>query len=177
MAEPIRPASTKTFTKENWIFVPTIASSTLAPTVSEASGATALDISRIIFASSGRPTATTNRVTAERRLGDGALYEAIGTTQYTGGDMLYAMADQATTGADGKKLYEKIPEGTTGFLVNRRGLGRATDVASGQFVNVYPVEFGPSSPATAGDGESAEAAMTVTFAITGPPAFMVAVLA
>jgi hypothetical protein len=177
MAEPIRPASTKTFTKENWIFVPTIASSTLAPTVAEATGATSLDISRIIFASSGRPTATTNRVTAERRLADGAQYEQIGTTTWTGGEMLYAMGDQATAATDPKKLYEKIPDGTTGFLVNRRGLGRAVDVAAGQFVNVYPVEFGPSVPVNAGENETAEAAMSVTFAVTGPPALIVAVLA
>lgn len=177
MPEPIRPASTKTFTKENWIFVPTIASATLAPTVAEATGATSLDVTRILFASSGRPSASTNRVTAERRLGDGSQYEQIGTTTVTGGDMLYAFGDQAVAATDPKKLYEKIPEGTTGYLVNRRGLGRATALAAGQFVHVYPVEFGPSFPVNAGDGETAEAAMTVTFAVTGPPAIEVAVLA
>ncbi len=174
MAEPLRPAPTPTFGKENWVFVPTIASKS-APTATEINGASALDISRIVFASTGKPTQSTNRPTAERRLADTKTYEFIGISNVTGGDMLYAFNPQAASGSDGKKFYEKIPEGTTGFLVQRRGIGRATAVAAGQFVNVYPVQFGPSFPADAGSDESAEAALTVTFAVTDDPALNVAV--
>lgn len=173
MAEPLRPAPTKTFGRENWIFVPTIAS-TSAPTAVEVTAASALDITRIAFASTGKPAQSTTRATAERRLGDTKTYEFIGTSTVTGGDMLYAFADQAAAAADGKKLYEKIPEGTSGYLVQRKGVARATAPTAGQFVNVYPVEFGPSFPADAGDGESAESAMVAAFAVTGEPAINVA---
>ena len=169
MAEPLRPNATPTYGRENWLFVPTIASTT-APTAAEINAASGLDITRILFASTGKPAQSTNRVTAERRLGDTQTYEAIGTSTVTGGDMVYAFADQAAAGEDGKKLYELIPEGTTGFLVQRRGVSRATAPATGQFVNVYPVQFGPSFPADAGQDESAESAMSCAFAVTGPPA-------
>ena len=176
MAEPLRPNPTKVHGRENWIFVPTVASVT-APTVAEVNTASGLDITRIVFASTGKPSQSTNRVTAERRLGDTKSYEFIGTSNVTGGDMLYAFADQAVAGTDGKKFYELIPEGTTGFLIQRRGVGRATTPAAGQFVNVYPVEFGPSFPADAGSDETAESAMTCAFAVTSDPAINKAVAA
>ncbi len=176
MAEPLRPTARKTFGKTNWIFVPTL-SSQASPPVADVNSATGIDVTRIVFASTGTPTQSTNRVTNERRLGDTKTYEFIGISNVTGGDMLYAFDDQAAALSDGKKFYEKIPEGTTGYLIERRGLGRAVTPAAGQFVNVYPVEFGPSFPASAGDAESAEAAMTVTFAVTGDPSINVAIAA
>lgn len=169
MAEPLRPAPTKLYGRENWVFVPSVASIN-AITAVEVNAASAIDITRIVFASTGTPTQSTNRVTAERRLGDTRLGEFIGTSTVTGGEMLYAFADQGAALSDGKKFFEKIPEGTTGFLVNRRGVGRATAPAAGQFYHAYGVEFGPSFPAVAGDGESSEAAMSVSFAIPDPDA-------
>lgn len=176
MAEPLRPAATTTFGKENWIFVPTVADQA-APTATEVNAVSSLDITRILFASSGKPQQTTNRVTAERRLGDTQVYEYLGTSTVTGGDMIYAFGAQGAALSDGKKLYEKIPEGTSGYLVERVGVARATAPAAGQFVNVYPVQFGPSFPARQGDGETAESAMTVSFAVTGPPSINVAIAA
>lgn len=176
MADPIRPAATLTHGRENWIFVPTIADVT-APSVTEVTATSALDITRIAFASTGEPSQSTNRVTSERRLGDTVVFERIGDTSYTGGDMLYQFAPQAADGSDGKKMWEKIPEGTSGFLVRRMGVARATAPTAGQFVDVYPVEFGPSIPTKSGDGESSEAAASCAFAITDQPAFNVALAA
>lgn len=167
MAEPLRPGSTKTFGKENWILVLTYADIN-ALTAAEINAASALDITRIVFADTGKPTQTTNRVAANRRLGDDRVGEFIGTSNVTGGDMIYAFGDQAAAASDPKKLYEKIPAGTTAALVNRRGVLRATTPAAGQFYHAYAVEFGPSFPVPEGDGESAEAAMTCAFAIPDP---------
>lgn len=176
MAEPLRPTARKTFGKTNWIFVLEL-SSQASPPVADVNATTGIDITRIAFASTGKPTQSTNRATNERRLGDTKTYEFIGITNVTGGDMLYAFDPQAAALSDGKKFYEKIPEGTTGYLIERKGLGRAVTPAAGQFVNVYPVEFGPSFPAEAGDAESAESAMSVTFAVTGDPSINVAIAA
>lgn len=176
MAEPIRPAATKTFGRSSWILVMALADIT-DPTVTEVTATTGLDITRIAFATTGRPTQSTNRVTAERRLGDTKQYESIGISNVTGGDLVYAFADQAASGADGKKLYEKIPAGTVCYLVERKGVNRATAPAAGQFVNVYPVEFGPSFPAEAGEAEASESAMTAAFAVIDEPAINVALSA
>lgn len=176
MAEPIRPAATKTHGRTNWILVFTFADIT-ALTAAEVNATSSLDITRIAFASTGKPTQTTNRVSAERRLGDTKVYEFIGDSNVTGGDLLYAFADQAAAMSDGKKLFEKIPEGTTAALVWRRGIPRATAPAAGQFYHALPVEFGPSFPADAGADESAESAMTATFAVTGEVAINKAIAA
>lgn len=176
MAEPLRPGATLTRGRENWILVLTFADIN-ALTAAEINAASALDITRIVFAETGRPAQSTNRVTAARRLGDEQLYENIGDSSVTGGDMLYAFADQAAALSDGKKLYEKIPAGTTAALVQRKGVARATTPAAGQFYNAYPVQFGPSFPADAGAEEAAESAMTAAFAITGPVAINKAIAA
>lgn len=176
MAAPIRPASSKAFQREKWVYVPAIANIE-APTLAELNAATGLDVSCYLFASSGKPTQNTNLVTRERRLCDGAQYQQVGTTTYEGGDMLAAFDPQAVAASDGKKAYEKFPEGTSGFLVRRLGVAVGTDFSAGQFVDSFPVEFGPPMPTTAGDGESAENAFMSRFAITGPPAFNKAIAA
>ena len=176
MAEPIRPNATKTFGRENWVLIPTVANIN-AITATEWNAASSLDITRIAFASTGKPAQSTNRVTAERRLGDTKQYESIGTSSVTGGDLIYAFADQAAAASDGKKLFEMIPEGSTAVLAQRRGVARAVTAVSGQFYNAYPVEFGPSFPADAGDAEAAESAMSAAFAVTGEPAINKAIAA
>ncbi|HET7689334.1 MAG TPA: hypothetical protein VFK41_03080 [Nocardioidaceae bacterium] len=177
MTAPIRPASSKAFQREKWIFIPTIASATLAPTVAEATGGTTLDISCMLFDGTARPQKNTNLVDRVRRICDGAVYQQIGTTNYTGGEMLAAFDPQAAAASDGKKAWEKFPAGTTGYLWRRMGIAVATDVAAGQFGDTFPVEFDEPFPTTVGDGEAAENAFLSVFAITGPPGFNKAVLA
>ncbi|MEQ7847719.1 hypothetical protein [Nocardioides kribbensis] len=175
MAEPLRPTAALTHGRENWYLVTTVAGS--APTTAEMTATSTLDITHIAFASTGQPSQSTNRVTAERRLGDTTVAERIGDTSYQGGDMLYAFSPQAAAASPGKKLYELIPAGTQAFLVRRLNIARATAPAAGQFVDVFPVEFGPSMPTKSGDGEAAEAAATCSFAVTDTPTFNVAIAA
>ena len=175
MAAPIRIAATKTFMREKWVYVPTIANQS-APTLVEVNAATGLDISCYLHADTAKPAQNTNRVQLARRLCDGAQYEQIGTTNYTGGDMKYAVNPQAAAASDGKKAFEKFPEGTVGFLVRRLGIAVATDFATGQFVDTFPVEFGPAMPMPSSDGEEQEAVIMQAFAITGPPTFIKAIV-
>jgi hypothetical protein len=181
MAEPLKPAANKTYGRENWIFVPTIASAALAPTVAEVTGASSLDITRIAFRD-GAPNITqnTNLVEQQQRLGDTDTFEFIGTTKYSGGVMDYQFDPQGAAASDGVKLWEKIqnaPGTVTGFLVRRLGVGRAVTPIAGQFIDAIPVEFGPSLPGKKGDGESAETSAQCSFAVTAKPAFKVAILA
>jgi len=175
MTAPIRPASTKAYGKEKWSFVSAIADLD-TPLLTEINAGTSLDISCYLFDSTDRPGQNTNRVSRERRVCDTTTYEQIGTTSYTGGNALYAVNPQAAAGSDGKKALEKLPDGTVGFLVRRLGIDVNTDYAAGQFVDVFPVEFGPGMPTKQGDGESSEVAITQAFAITGPPSFIKAIV-
>lgn len=178
MPAPLRPAAVQLYGSKNWIFVPTIASATLAPTVAEATGASALDITDILFADTGQPTKNTNVVDQERRYGDTLLFQFIGTTAFGGGELHYQFNPQGAAASNGVKAYEKFTAaGTTGFLVNRGGIAKATNVIAAQFVDSYPVQIGPSFPVPAGEGESEEAGMGATFVITAAPAIHIAVLA
>lgn len=181
MPEPLRPPPAKLYGRRNWIFIPVIASATLAPTVAEASGASSLDITRIAFLDGApNPTGETSLVELERRFGDTEVFEGIGETKYSGGDITYAFDPQGAAGTDPVKLWEKWlnSAGTvTGFLADRMNVQRAAAIAAGQFLNVYPAEIGPSMPGSKGEGQTAEGSATCKFAITAKPAFKVAVLA
>jgi hypothetical protein len=181
MAEPLRPAATKTYGRTNWVFVPTIASATLAPTVAEATGASSLDVTNILFADGGfAPTKSSNLVTQPRRLGDVTESQFVGTTTYAGSEVTYQFNPQGAAASDGVKAWEKFlnSAGTVaGYMVRRQGIDNATALAAGQFVDVFPVEIGPSMPGEDGDGESAETAAMATIAVTSEPAFKKAILA
>lgn len=184
MADPLRPAPAKTYGRDNWVFVPTIAgySAGTGPTVAEVTGASSIDFTRMAFADAApAPTQSTNLVDQNKRFGDTLLAQFVGTTTYQGGEMKYSFDPQAAAASDPVKLWEKFQNvagaTVTGFLVRRQNLPRATAFAAGQFVDVYPVEVGPSMPVTDGDGESAEAAATCSYAITSAPLFKVAVAA
>lgn len=182
MPEPLRTAPAKLYGRRNWIFIPTIASLTLAPTVAEATGASALDLTNIAFDDGApSPTQETELVQMKRRFGDTKVYQGIGETSYNGGDVTYAFDPQGAAASDPVKLWEKWlnSSGTvTGFLADRMNIARATNIIAGQFLAaVYPVEIGPSMPGAAGEGATAEGSATCRFAITGEPKFKVAVLA
>lgn len=177
--EPLRPAPAKTHGRENWIFIPTIASAALAPTVAEATAASALDITNMLFAGA-EPSVnrTTERVRQDRRAGDTDSYEFIGENSYEGGDVVMAYSPQGAAASDGKKAWEKFPAGTTGFIAKREDIAKATNITAGQRLPyVIPVEFGQPVPMKQGEGAAAQSAFGSTFAITGKPAFDVAVLA
>lgn len=180
MADPLRPAATKTYGKKNWIWIPTWSgySAGTGPTVAEITSASGLDITRILFADGApAPTQSTNLVEQQRRWGDTSSVEFIGETKHAGGQMEYALGSQAAALADAVKLWELIPEGTTGFLVRRLGVLRATTPIAGHRVTGWQIEVGPSLEFEKGDGENAESGAMCTFAVLAPPVQRVAVVA
>lgn len=180
MAEPLRPDATKTYGKKNWLWIPTWSGYTAGtgPTVAQITSASGLDVTRILFADGApNPSQETNLVDQQRRWGDTSIAQFVGETKHGGGQMDYQMASQAAAASDGVKLWELIPEGTTGFLVRRLGVARATTPIAGHFVTGWAVEFGPSLEIEKGEGENAESGATCMFAITAPPVKRVAVVA
>lgn len=176
MTAPIRPAGTKVFGKEKWAFVPTIAS-TAAPSVAELTAAGAIDMSCFFYSDTAKPSVSQSGVTSPARICDTQQFQSMGLAQWTGGDAKYAVDPQGAAGSDGKKALAALPEGTTGFLVKRAGIAYDTDFTTGDFVSVYPVEFGVPVDVTEGDGESAEVAIQQAYVISGPPETLVAAVA
>jgi hypothetical protein len=180
MAEPLRPAATKTYGRKNYLLIPTWAGydAGTGPTVAEWTSASGLDVTRIVFADGGpNPTQSTNLVEQQRRWGDTQVSEFVGETKHTGGQMDYALSSQAAALADGVKLWELIPAGTTMFLGRRLGVARATAGAAGQFVTGWKIEFGPSLEIEKGEGENAEAGATCFFGVLAPPVQRVVIVA
>lgn len=177
MAAPLQPSPTKVYLRDKWIFVTAIANLTTGPTVAELTAAGALDVTKMFFASSARPSQSTNLARSPRRLGAESSYEFVGESQSSFGEVRYSFNPQGAALSDGKKAFEKFPEGTTGYLVNRLGINRDTDIAAAQFVTIYPVEFGPQMEVPEGDDEGAEVAIVQTVAQTGPKVLNKAVAA
>lgn len=177
MVAPVRPASAKSKGTTKIVFVPAFTGAYTAPDVTAAAGASALDVTKMFFESSAMPDASTQMARAPRRVGDVESYEFVGEVQWTIGEMRYAFNPQAAALSDQKKAFEKFPYGTTGYLLFRKGIDRDTDLATGQFVTVYPVEFGSQVETDEGDGDGAEIAIKQGVGVTGTPAQVVALVA
>ena len=139
MAAPLTPTGIKVQGKVKVVFAPT--GSLTSPSLAIATGATALDVSNIFYADGWSYTKETSKVTAPRRLGTTRQWEQAGTTSETLGELHYQVDPQAAAATDGKKAWEKLPNGTTGFFYVRKGLDVNTDLAIGQFVEVVPTQL------------------------------------
>jgi hypothetical protein len=177
MTAPVRPAGTKAYLRRKIVIVTDAAYDPDNPSLAILTGATALDVTKMFYLSSAKPSATTNLARAPKRVGDGASFQFGGESLETIGEIRYAVDPQAAALSDAKKCFEKLPEGTTGHLVIRYGIDRDTDLATTQNVSSYPFETGPQVEDEEGDAEGAEVAIKQTFAQTGPKALYKAIVA
>lgn len=177
MAAPTRPTPTSMYLADKWVFVPTGTYNPDSPSLAVLGAATALDVTKMFFQSTARPSQSTNLVRLPKYIGDAETYENIGETNASFGEVRYSFNPQGAALSDGVKAFEKFPAGTTGFLVNRLGINRDTDLATGQFVTSYPVAFGPQQETTEGDAEGAVVAIVQTVAQTGPKQIKKAIVA
>jgi len=175
MTEPLRQASAPLYGRQNWFYIPACAgyATGVAPTVAEMTAGSAFDMTRTAFADAApNPTKNTNVVDQNPRFGDTTLGQFIGKTTLVGGDIKYAFDPQAAAGSNGKKMWELLGAGadviTSGFLVRRQNVPRATAIAIGQFLEVYKADISRSIPMPDGDGEAAEGGAICTFVITDP---------
>lgn len=177
MAAPVRPTGTKFYLSNKWVFVPSGTYSPTAPSLAILNAATALDVTNMLFASSAQPSMSTNLARSPKRLGDAETYEFVGEAQVSFGEIRYSFNPQGAALSAGVKAYEKFTPGTIGFMVQRLGINRDTDLAVGQFVTSYPVEFGQQQETNEGDDEGAEVAVLQTVAQTGPKSIKIAIVA
>lgn len=178
MTAPLRPAATKAYLREKIILVTDAAYDPAAPSLAILTGASALDVTNMFFGSSSRPSQTTNMARAPKRVGDGVTYEFVGETQSSIGEVRYSFDPQSAALSDGRKCFEFLPEGTTGYYVTRWGIDRDTDLAATtQKVTSRPFEAGPQLEVPEGDAEGSEVAIVQPLAATGPQSLNVAIVA
>lgn len=173
MAAPVKPALKMALGKESYLWVPAIAN-IAAPTVVELTAAGSFNLSCSLFGDQEGPTATTNKVTLPQLLCETQTYEVNGPTQHSAPDFQASFDPQAAAGSDGKKAWASMPDNSTGFLVRRQGVDSNTDVATGQFVDVWPGQLGVKVPTKTATDASGVFAFTVGVAVTGAPQFNVA---
>jgi len=127
---------------ETVIFVPALADPS-APTVTELTGATAVNLSCALRGFS--PNSEQNSV-ADIRLCSREQFESPGRVTNSIDDITYVYQPQtvgATTPDADNAAYDALAQGVTGYLIDRRGLdARETAVIADQLVDVYPVKMG-----------------------------------
>ena len=180
MAAPIKPQLVTANGKDSWWYVPAVASKT-APTVAEVNAALGLNISCFLFSEFEGVTASTGKVTLPRLLCETAQYEANDVTTFTSTDLDFAFAPQAAAASDGKKAWDKFKAGgLSGFLIRRQGVvadSATPEAVAGQFVDVIPVDIGKAIPGKTSTGSDGVYRATAPVAVTGEPAWNVAVAA
>lgn len=103
-----------------------------------------LDISCYLLSDAWEPGQDVSKGSAPRRLCSRTQVERFTTVTQQLGDLRYIINPQAAAASVGKKAYEVLTEGLSGYLVERLGLdAKTSDWAVGQFVNVIPVTLGP----------------------------------
>lgn len=139
MAAPLTPAGVNVQGKIKTVFAPT--GSLTAPSLAVFNGATALDVSNILYADGYAYTKEQTKNAAPRRHGSKKVWETDGTTSESLGDLRYTVDPQGAAASDGKKAWEKFLPGTIGFFLQRMGLDIDTDLAIGQWVEVTPAKL------------------------------------
>jgi hypothetical protein len=135
-----------------------------------------LDISCYLLADAWEPGQDVSKGAPPRRLCSRTQYERFSTTTLQLGDLRYVIAPQGAAGSDGKKAYEVLTEGLSGYFVERLGLdAKTSNWAVGQFVNVTPVTLGPRI--IVGDtDENGDYTVMQPVSVTGPRAENVAIV-
>lgn len=112
-----------------------------APTTAELAAASAQHLTCHIFPVA--PTGSVQRNT-KRRMCSKQAYEILGATEYTIDDLQYVYDVQDPESAV-HEAYAALVPGTKGYLVFRWGIDVATEWATGQVVDVFPVTLGPQN--------------------------------
>ena len=176
MGTPIKPALSRSFGTESWLWVNAVAN-TSAPTTAELTAASAIHLQGYLPGEQEGIGGSTEKVTLPRRMMETQTFEVNGATSYSAPDFQLFFDPQAATGSDGKKAWEAMGDNEVGFLVHRQGVDPTTDYVAGQFVNVYPAQLGVKVPTKSGSGADGVYSFTVGVSITNTPAKNVAVAA
>ena len=96
-----------------------------------------------------------------RRMCSRQVRERSGPVTYSIQD-IFVVYDPQDLAAPVSKAYAALTDGTTGYLVERRGIDVDTDWAAGDLVRVIPVEVANSNPAPPEDDNELQARVAFT---------------
>lgn len=176
MAAPIKPALKQALGMESWGFVTAIAN-IASPTLAELNATGGFNLSCSVFGEQEGITTTTEKVNLPRLLCEKTTYQVNGETTYEMADLMVSFQPQAASGSDGKKAWETLVDGITGYLWHRQDIAAPSDLATGQFVDIIPVQLGVKTPTKTGNDSAGVFAFTQPASITGAPAFNKAIAA
>jgi len=176
MAVPTKPTLVSAFGNESWGFVLTVANIQL-PSVAELNAATGFNLSCSVFGEQEGVSATTEKVTLPRLLCETDTFEVNGSTTHAMADLMVSFNPQGAAASVGKKAWETLVSGATGFLWRRQGIAGTTDLVIGQFVDIIPTQLGTRIPTKTGAGADGVFAFTVPASITSTPAYNKALVA
>lgn len=176
MAAPITPAKKLANGKDHWWIIPAVSNLT-APTVAEVNAATGLNITGVLLSDYDGITSSTDKVTLPRVMLETSTTQVNGETTHTAADMQITFQPQGATGSDGKKAWEKVKDGYTGYAIRRQDvLSTSSDaVTAGQFVDVVPIEISAAYPGKTTTGPDGIYIFTAPVSVTGVPKWNVAV--
>lgn len=169
MPAPIFPTAVAVMGNVKVQFVTAIASLTAPSLATEINAASSLDVSCYLTADGWSGTSESSKVTPPRRLCSKRVFERNGVVNDSLTNIHYIIDPQAAAATNGKKAFEKLTNGATGYFVVRFGLDAQTvDWTAGQFVNIWPVVLGvPTITGDAGD-EAAEVYVDQGVAVAAP---------
>lgn len=176
MVAPVKPVPVRAQAKDKWQFALAVAN-LAAPTVAEVTAVTGFDLSCSLLSDYEGVTATAGRVTLPQLLCETESYEAIDTTTYSLAALRVVWRPQDAAASNGKKAWEALTDGGSGFLIRRQGLVNTADFAAGQFVDVFPVEFGRKIPTKTSTGADSIYAFDLEVSIVSQPSFNKAIAA
>lgn len=154
------------------VFVPALANPA-APSAAEL--AAAVDISCYLMPDWDGPTATQN-TGEDRRFCSRQTFSRLGRVQWEIAPLVYTYDPQGSVG-NANAVYDALAQGNRGHIVMGYGIDAADDLASGDKVDVFPIEAGVQVKAARGADEFAPLTVTQTVAVTGPVSQDVAVAA
>lgn len=171
MAVPTKPPLKSAFGTDGWGFCLAVANINV-PTLVELNAATGFNLSCSLFGDTQEGfTATTEKVTLPRLLCETTTYQSNGATNYEMADLMVSYDPQSAAASVGKKAWETLVDGISGFLWQRQGVIATSDLATGQFVNILPVQLGVKTPTKTSSDAAGVYAFTQPVSITSLPAF------
>ena len=88
------------------------------------------------------PTSVEQSTNTDARYCDEQPRQSMGQAQYSAGPIVYDYDPQGADVTGNYAHYAALTPGTTGYIIDRRGLPHAAAVAAGQVVDVWQVTLG-----------------------------------
>lgn len=177
MSVPVKPALKRAYARDRWYWVPAVGN-TAAPTVAEVTASGGFNLSCSLFGDTQDGfDATTDKVTLPRRNCETDVFQVNGNTTHSAPDLMVSFWPQGAAASAGKKAWEAMTDGATGFLIRGQDLDPMADSVAGEFVDVIPAQLGKKVPMKTSNDAAGVYAFKVSASIIDTPQYNKAIVA